>query len=196
MCRFPASISVWISWRRRGVKFCSSADPLLEVVWEAHYRWTEPVWTDQLASRIKGVSIVQSDNDTGPSIDESNVITVTVFGNLYEEKKSHSCTWWSVRPPVCPKNSSSHFCPKNSVCHQQKTLTHWVFVMKINHRDRQPSGPRHQWTFPRKTAFVSTSESDSFQFKKRTYLFITCLRSTGDTWETPWKHTDIIMTPL
>ena len=40
----------------------------------------------------------------------------------------------SVRPPACPTDSSRHFCPKNSVCHWQKTLTHWVFVMKKNLR--------------------------------------------------------------
>ena len=51
-------------------------------------------------------------------------------------------SWRSVCPPVslpdCPTDSSSHFCPKNSVDHRQKTLTHRVFVMKIN----QPSRPR------------------------------------------------------
>ena len=48
------------------------------------------------------------------------LITVTLFGNLYEEKKYHSCTWRSVHPPVChpahPTGSLSHFCPKNSIC--------------------------------------------------------------------------------
>ena len=68
-----------------------------------------------------------------------------------KKKKYHSCTWRSVHPPVCPParptNSSSHFCPKNSVCHWQKALTPQVFVMKMNHRDPLPSGPRLQWTF-------------------------------------------------
>ena len=98
---------------------------------------------------------------TGPN--KSNVVTVTVIGNLYEENKYHSCTWRSDRPPVClpacPTIYSSHFCPKNSVCHGQKTLTHLVlFVMKINHRDRQPFRLRFQGTFPQKTASIPTSE--------------------------------------
>ena len=73
------------------------------------------------------VSIFLSDTTvrlSGPN--KSYVVTVTVFSNLYEEKKYHSCTWRSVHPPVCPTNSSSHFCLKNSVCHRQKTLTHRV----------------------------------------------------------------------
>ena len=73
-------------------------------------------------------------------------------------------SWRSVCPPVslpdCPTDSSSHFCPKNSVDHRQKTLTHRVFVMKIN----QPSRPRLWWTFPQISASVLTSESDSIQF--------------------------------
>ena len=38
------------------------------------------------------------------------------------------------------------------------TLTHWAFVMKINHRNRQPFRPRLQGTFPQKTAAVPASE--------------------------------------
>ena len=113
--------------------------------------------------------ILQDDpksNITGSN--KSNVITVTVFGNFYEEKKYHSCTWRSVCPPVCPldrpTDTSSHFCPKISVCHRQKSLTHGVFVMKINHCDSQPSRPRPKWTFPWKMASIPMSESDSVQF--------------------------------
>ena len=47
---------------------------------------------------------------------------------------------------------------------QKTTLTHHVFLMKINHSDHQPSRPRLQWTFPLKTASVFASVSDSFQF--------------------------------
>ena len=86
---------------------------------------TEPV------ARSWGVSIVQSDNYTGPSLHlikrnfpQSNVawpkkrcvVTVTVLVSLYEGKKYHSCTQRNVHPPVCSTNSSSHCCPKNSVC--------------------------------------------------------------------------------
>ena len=45
-----------------------------------------------------------------------------------------------------------------TLCHWQKTLTHRVFVMKINHRDCQPSRLRLQWTFPQKTASVPATE--------------------------------------
>ena len=63
---------------------------------------------------------VPQSNVTGPN--KSNV--VTVFGNLYEESKYHSCAWSSACPPACPTDSSSNFCSKNSICHWQKTLTH------------------------------------------------------------------------
>ena len=33
-----------------------------------------------------------------------------------------------------------------------------TFVLKINHRDGQPSRPRLQWTFPRKTVSIPASE--------------------------------------
>ena len=53
-----------------------------------------------------------------------------------------------VCPPVChltrSTNSLSHFCPKNSGCHQQKTLIHQGFVLKINQYDCQPSRLRLQ----------------------------------------------------
>ena len=73
--QFPASISVWILQRWRGVIICSGTDTPLEVV--------------------------QSDNCTGPSLNlikrnfpqsnvtwpnKGNVVTVTVFDNLYEKK--------------------------------------------------------------------------------------------------------------
>ena len=47
---------------------------------------------------------------------------------------------------------------KNSVCHWQKTLTHRVFVMKINLSDSQTTGPKLQWALPRKTASVPLGE--------------------------------------
>ena len=81
------------------------------------------------------------------------------------------CSRRSIHPPVCPPDhptdSLSHFCPKNSVCHGQKTLTHRWFVMKIS----QPCRLR-QWTFPWKTASVPTSESDSFQFTDGDYVTV------------------------
>ena len=147
-------------------------------------------------------------------------MTVTVFGNLYEEIKYHSCIWRSVHPPDCPPawptDSSSHFCPKNSICHQQKTLAHRVIVMKINHCDRQPSRLRLQGTFPQKTASVPTSErviQCQFSVKKMTFFHFpgclvsqylnhytslqhpyNCKLSAGldwqeDTWETPTSST-------
>ena len=87
---------------------------------------------------------VPQSNVTGPN--KRNVVTVTIFGNLHEENKYHRYTWWSDCPPVCPPDSSSYFCPKNSICHRQKTLTHQVFVMKINHCYGQPSRLRHELT--------------------------------------------------
>ena len=107
-------------------------------------------------------------NVTEPN--KSNTVTVTVFSNLYE--KSCRYTWRSVCPPVCPTDSLSHFYPKNSVCHRQKTLTHRVFVMKINHGDGQHSRLRLQWTFPRGNS----------------------LRPTRLTGGTLWKHLEITLT--
>ena len=89
-----------------------------------------------------------------------------MFGNSYEENKYHSSTWRSVRPPVHPTD------PKNSVCHNQKTLTHQVFVMKINHCDHHPSQPRLQGTFPEKMASILASESDSVQLTDRDYVIM------------------------
>ena len=67
------------------------------IVSEAQYWETEPVWMDEPAAHMEGVS----DDCTGPLIilinrnvpqsnvteaNKSNVVTVTVFGDLYEEK--------------------------------------------------------------------------------------------------------------
>ena len=107
-CRDPAAIIRILLWkfqRRQGVKFCSGTDPFLEVVSGPRYWWT--------AARSRGMSIAQSDNwlklmkrnfpqsiVTWPN--KSNVVAVTVFGNLDEENKYHSCSWRSFHPPVCP----------------------------------------------------------------------------------------------
>ena len=92
---------------------------------------------------FKGVTVGQSDNCTGPSLtyikinvpqsnitwpNKSNIVTVTVFGNLYEEKKYYSCTWRSLCPPansekpwktasVTGKSFNS-----SSVCDENKSL--------------------------------------------------------------------------
>ena len=52
--------------------------------------------------------------------------------------------WISVRPPVCPPvclTNSRHISGKQRLS-TAKTLTHRVCVVKMNHRDGQPSGPR------------------------------------------------------
>ena len=113
-CQFPASFSVWISWRWRGVKFRSNADPPLEGVSGPYYWSTEPVWMDKPASRIEGVSIGWSVNCTGPSLNliqrnvpQSNVTcpnkinVVIVFGNILG-KKYRRYMWSSACPPACP----------------------------------------------------------------------------------------------
>ena len=83
-------------------------------------------------------------NVTGPN--KSYVVTVTVFGNLYEEKKYHS--YVEKRPFSCLSYQQSlklfgTFLPEKPY-HRQKTLTHRVFVMKTNHCNAQPSGLRLQ----------------------------------------------------
>ena len=68
-------------------------------------------------------------------------MTVTVFGNLYEEKNTTALHGEaSVLLSVLP--TLRHI----SVRKQRLflTLTHQVFVMKINHHDGQPSRPRRQ----------------------------------------------------
>ena len=92
--------------------------------------------------------------ETGPN--NSTVVTVIVFGNLYEEKIQQLYTYISACPLVCPPvfplvcpptfptNSSSYFCLKSDVCHGQKTLTHQVLVLKKNHCDCQPPQPSVQ----------------------------------------------------
>ena len=110
--QFSASSSVWKFQTRRGVKPLSAADLLLEVVTGPYYWWTEPVWMDKLGARSGDVSVVQTDNwlnlikrnfpqssITGPN--NSNVLTVTVFGNLYEEKNTADISGEApVLPPV------------------------------------------------------------------------------------------------
>ena len=76
----------------------------------------------------------------------------------YMRKKYCSCRWSSVCPPACPTNSSSHFCPTNSVCIQQIPSTHSSGCVDSNHGDGQPSRPRLKWTFPQKTASVPVSD--------------------------------------
>ena len=73
-------------------------------------------------------------------------------------------TWRSVCPPVCSTYSSSHFCPKNSVRHRQKTLTHKCLSPSLLcccsnccHGDHQPSRLM-KWTFPQKTVSLSASD--------------------------------------
>ena len=119
--QFSTSASAWMSRRWRGVKFCSSADTPLEVVTKVQYWRTEPVWMVKPAVRIMVVSVEQSDNYTGHSLNyikrnvpqsnikrlnKSKVVTVTVFGKW---KKYY--TWRSARPPVrppaCPTDSSA-----------------------------------------------------------------------------------------
>ena len=66
----------------------------------------------------------------------------------------------SLLPPVLPtlRHISAR---KTASVTGKKTLTHQVVVMIINHRDRQPSGPRLQGTFPQKTASVPVSDSQT-----------------------------------
>ena len=89
----------------------SGTDKPLEVVSEVQYWWTEPVWLEKPAARIKGALIRWSDNCTGPSLNKikrnfpqnfrwpnkCNEVTVTVFANLYEEKilQLHMEKWLS-----------------------------------------------------------------------------------------------------
>ena len=79
-----------------GVKFRSGADTPLEVVLEAQHWWTEPVWMDKPLAQSRGVSAWQCSqwtvNKIQRNVPQSNVIcpnqtsvTVTVFGNLYEQ---------------------------------------------------------------------------------------------------------------
>ena len=66
--------------------------------------------------------------------------------------------WRSVRPSNCPPDSSSYFCPKNSICHQQKAFNSPnVCDEKKNLCDGQLSRLKLQWTFPQKTASVLLS---------------------------------------
>ena len=55
----------------------------------------------------------------------------------------------------------------------KKTLTHQVFVMKINHRNHQASGPRLQGPLPGKHPLSRwVRESDSFQFTDGVYVIM------------------------
>ena len=73
--------------------------------------------------------------------------------------------------PVCPPDSLSHFCPKNSVCHQQKTLTHCFCD-----EDKLP-----RWSSLRTETSVNFPPENSLNL---------CEIDRQDTVETPWKHTE------
>ena len=132
---------------------------------------------------------------------------------LWTSQRQQGVAFQSVCHPVCPRacptDSSSHFWPKNSVCHQQKPLTRQVFVLEINHRDGQTSRPRFQWTFPQKTASLPTNDTvrqcPVYWWRLFYYViqseklchFPGCLVgqvglvwiNREDTGETPWKNT-------
>ena len=108
--------------------------------------WCE--WTDKPALCIEYVSVWQSDNYTGPPLEliqrnvpqskvtwpnqSTNVVTVTVFGNLYQ-KKNTADTWRSFCPPACPTDPGTflpekqHLSPAKNfnslcVCNENKSL--------------------------------------------------------------------------
>ena len=62
------SFSVWKFQMQRVLKFGSGADPPLEVVSGPYYWRTKPVWTDKPVAWSGGVSIIQTDNCTDPSL--------------------------------------------------------------------------------------------------------------------------------
>ena len=64
---FHLHFCVNVSEAARG-EIRSGANTPLEVVSEAHYWRTKPVWMDKPAAHIEGVSGWQSDNNTGPSV--------------------------------------------------------------------------------------------------------------------------------
>ena len=47
-----------------------------------------------------------------------------------------------------------------------------MFVMKINHNDGQPSGPRLKWTFPQKTASVPFNWVRQVPFTDSDYVIL------------------------
>ena len=120
---------------------------------------------------------VPQSNITWPN--KRNVVIVTVFGNLYEENNKRE----SVLPHVLPtlRHISGQ---KTASDNSNKTLTHQVFVMKINHCDRQPSRLRIQWTFPQKTAsvwkWVSVDRNTSWC--SQLPVWIACCEATWATW--------------
>ena len=110
---------------------------------------------------LEGMSIRRSVNYTGPSLNliqrnvpqnnvtgsnKSNIVTVTVFGNLYEENKDHryTGTLFSARKIV-------------SAIGQKLKLTECLW-WKNNLHDGQPSWPRLQWTFPQTAASIPASD--------------------------------------
>ena len=100
-------------------------------------------------------------NVTEPN--NSNVVAVTVSGNLYEEKNTTD-----IRREASVLPTLRHISAWKSASVTGKTLTYRVFMMNLSHSDHQLSGPRLQWTFLQKTASIPTSESDSFHFKNLT----------------------------
>ena len=80
-----------------------------------------------------------TNDNTWPN--KSNVVTVTVFDNLYEENKYQSSMWRSIILTVLRLSSRLFitFLLRKQRLSPTKTLTHRVLVTKINHHDCQPS---------------------------------------------------------
>lgn len=105
------------------------------------YWGSRPVWMVKAVVQSGVVSVWWCGNYICPSLNKikrkvaqsniiwtnnSNIVTVTVFNclQLIWGKKYCSNTWINVCQPVCPTHSSSHFCPKNIICHWPNILTH------------------------------------------------------------------------
>ena len=89
------------------------------------------------------------------------------------------------------------FLPKKTASVTGKK-THRVFVIKINHHNRQPSGPRLQWTSPQKTASVrwfrltggTPGKHVNVNWETSTYMLAMTEIPGGGDWEErlPWSE--------
>ena len=157
--------SVWQFQMRRGGKFRSGADPPLEVVSGPHYWWAIPVQMDMLEAQSRDTSVWL----VWPNKSKCNCLWPLIWGKTNTAAVHGE---WPVLPPVLP--TLPHISArKTASVPGKKTLTHRVFVMKINLCNGQPSRLRLQWTFPRKQPpSLRVRESNSILFTDANYVIM------------------------
>ena len=112
----PALICLWRYYQRR------STDQPNQYGW---MRWrceAEVCRSDSLITAQVLHSTKYREMNDKAMLEDQTKHNCNLLWQLIWVKKYWRCKWRGVCPPACPTDSLSHFCPKNSVCHQKKML--------------------------------------------------------------------------